>query len=323
MPELPEVETVVRSLAPLTGQRILTAEFRNLRILRGGHPDALSARLQGRRILAVRRYGKFIVASLEGGGYLTIHLGMTGRLLLGGTFGKHTHAIFTFDRATLLFDDSRQFGSIEFTEEFPRRVARLGPEPLEIPFDQFAIALRCHKTRIKSLLLNQTFLRGVGNIYADEALFRAGIHPGDIIYAVDGKIISVDGKNPAGLTSSDMVAKALKGPRGTHVQATMLREGQPKPLVFDLIRDEKASGWDARAKGPWNIESRNVVSHSSPLTYLSYYLLTGDEDFYRRFALPALEFMISRSGAHFAAEREIGSGYYQHQPMRGPMSRRS
>ncbi|MGB9406312.1 MAG: S41 family peptidase [Terracidiphilus sp.] len=68
--------------------------------------------------------------------------------------------------------------------------------------------------------------------------FKAGIHPGDIIYAVDGKIVSVDGKNPDGLTSSDMVAKALKGPKGTKVQATMLREGQPKPLVFDLIRDE-------------------------------------------------------------------------------------
>ncbi len=62
--------------------------------------------------------------------------------------------------------------------------------------------------------------------------FRAGIHPGDIIAAVDGKTISVDGKNPGDLTSSDMVAKALKGPKGTHVQATMIREGQPKPLVF-------------------------------------------------------------------------------------------
>ncbi len=177
MPELPEVETVVRSIAPLTGQRILTAEFRNLRILRGGDPDALSTRLQGRRIAAIQRYGKFIVASLEGGGYLMIHLGMTGRLLLGAASGKHTHAIFTFDRATLLFDDSRQFGSIEFSEGFPHRVARLGPEPLEIPFDEFARALQRHKTRIKSLLLNQTFVRGVGNIYADEALFRAGIHP--------------------------------------------------------------------------------------------------------------------------------------------------
>src|ERR1035438_3016517 len=177
VPELPEVETVVRSLAPIAGQRILGAEFRNLRILRGGDPAVLSARLEGRRILAVQRYGKFIVAPIGGGGYLTVHLGMTGRLLLGADPGKHTHAIFPFDRATLLFDDSRQFGSIEFSEGFPRRVARLGPEPLEIPFDEFAAALRRHKTRIKSLLLNQTFVRGVGNIYADEALFRAGIHP--------------------------------------------------------------------------------------------------------------------------------------------------
>jgi carboxyl-terminal processing protease len=68
--------------------------------------------------------------------------------------------------------------------------------------------------------------------------FKAGIHPGDIIYAVDGKLVSIEGKIPGGLTSSDMVAKALKGPKGTHVQASMVREGQPKPLVFDLIRDE-------------------------------------------------------------------------------------
>jgi formamidopyrimidine-DNA glycosylase len=177
LPELPEVETVVRSLAPLIGRRIVTAEFRNLRVLRGGDPDHMSARLEGRRILSIQRYGKFIVAAIERGGYLMIHLGMTGKLLLGGPAGKHTHAIFTFDRGTLLFDDSRQFGCIEFSEEFPKRVARLGPEPLEIAFADFAADIRRRKTRIKSLLLNQTFVRGIGNIYADEALFRAGIHP--------------------------------------------------------------------------------------------------------------------------------------------------
>src|ERR1035441_9777385 len=121
---------------------MLNAEFRNLRILRGGATSPPSARLEGRRILVLQRYGKFIVASIGGGGYLTIHLGMTGRLLLGADPGKHTHAIFTFDRATLLFDDSRQFGSIEFSGGFPHRVARLGPEPLEIPFDEFARALQ-------------------------------------------------------------------------------------------------------------------------------------------------------------------------------------
>jgi len=177
VPELPEVETVTRSLAPLIGRRVVAAEFGNLRILRGGDPERMAARLQGRRIGAIKRYGKFIVITLKDGGYLLIHLGMTGRLLLGGDAGKHTHAIFTFDRGVLLFDDSRQFGSIQFSEEFPRRVARLGPEPLEVGFDDFAAALKRRKTRIKALLLNQTFLRGIGNIYADESLFRAGIHP--------------------------------------------------------------------------------------------------------------------------------------------------
>jgi formamidopyrimidine-DNA glycosylase len=177
MPELPEVETVARSLAPLVGRRILAVEFGAVRILRGGDPDRLAARLAGRRIAAIKRYGKFLVMPLEGGGYLLIHLGMTGRLLLGGSAGKHTHAALTLDKGVLLFDDSRQFGSFQFSEEFPARVARLGPEPLEIAFDDFQAALKRHKTRVKALLLNQRFLRGVGNIYADEALFRAGIHP--------------------------------------------------------------------------------------------------------------------------------------------------
>ena len=177
MPELPEVETVARSIAPLVGRRIVSAEFRNLRILRGGDPDRMSARIQGRKIAGVKRYGKFILLSLTGGGYFLIHLGMTGRLLLGGAPGKHTHAILTLDRGVLLYDDSRQFGALQLFDEFPARVARLGPEPLEVPFEEFAAALQRRKTSIKALLLNQAFVRGVGNIYADEALFRAGIHP--------------------------------------------------------------------------------------------------------------------------------------------------
>jgi formamidopyrimidine-DNA glycosylase len=177
VPELPEVETVVRSIAPLVGRRIVSAEFRCRRVLRGCDPVSMAARIRGRRIAGIRRYGKFILVSLEGGGYLVVHLGMTGRLLLGGPAGKHTHAVLTLDRGVLLYDDSRQFGCIEFSQEFPARVAKLGPEPLEVPFEDFAAALKLRKTRIKALLLNQSFLRGLGNIYADEALFRAGIHP--------------------------------------------------------------------------------------------------------------------------------------------------
>ena len=177
MPELPEVETVTRSIAPLVGRRIVSAELRSVRVLRGADPDATMAALEGRKIAAIKRYGKFILISLDRGGYLVIHLGMTGRLLLGGPAGKHTHAILTLDRGILLYDDSRQFGCFQYSPEFPQRVARLGPEPLEVQFDEFAAGLRRRKTSIKALLLNQTFVRGIGNIYADEALFRAGIHP--------------------------------------------------------------------------------------------------------------------------------------------------
>lgn len=177
MPELPEVETVARSIAPLVGRRIVSAEFRCQRILRGSDPEQMAAGIEGRKIAAVHRYGKFLLVSLRGGGYLVIHLGMTGRLLLGGLPGKHTHAILTLDRGLLLYDDPRQFGCFQYSAEFPERVRRLGPEPLEIPVDEFVAGLRRRKTRIKALLLNQRFLRGMGNIYADEALFRAGIHP--------------------------------------------------------------------------------------------------------------------------------------------------
>ena len=88
--------------------------------------------------------------------------------------------------------------------------------------------------------------------------------------------------------------------------------------LMDLMRNEEAAGWNAKAKGPWNIESRNTVSQSSPLTYLSLYLLTGDEDFYQRYARPSLEYLLSRPGPHFAAEHEIWDNYYRHQPLRGP-----
>jgi formamidopyrimidine-DNA glycosylase len=177
MPELPEVETVVRSLAPgLKGRRILAAEFRCLRVLRGS-PDRAAREIAGRRVTGIRRRGKNILIDLDGGFCFAVHLGMTGKLLLNGAPGKHTHAILTLDRGVLLYDDSRQFGRLEVCAGLPARLEKLGPEPLEISSDEFFARLRKRKTRLKALLLDQTFLRGVGNIYADEALFRARIHP--------------------------------------------------------------------------------------------------------------------------------------------------
>lgn len=176
MPELPEVETVVRSIARIVGRRIVSAEFTCTRILRG-HPDEMSAALAGRRIRGIRRRGKFIVMDLDAGHCLTVHLGMTGKLLLGGAPGRHTHAVMNLDRGTLRYEDQRQFGRIEVSRGLPARVDKLGPEPLEVTPAEFAMRLGRRKARIKSVLLDQRFLRGLGNIYADEALFRAGIHP--------------------------------------------------------------------------------------------------------------------------------------------------
>jgi formamidopyrimidine-DNA glycosylase len=176
MPELPEVETVVRTLRPLiVGRRILNSEFRQLRILRGSPHKTVEA-LSGRRIMAIERYGKFIAIRLDKG-YLVVHLGMTGKLLVNAPASKWTHAIFTLDKGLMHFDDQRQFGRIEYGVELPERVSALGPEPLDVSLADFAKALKLRKSPIKAVLLNQAVVRGVGNIYADEALFRAGVHP--------------------------------------------------------------------------------------------------------------------------------------------------
>ncbi len=121
----------------------------------------------------MKRRGKFILITLDQG-ILAIHLGMTGKLLLDGAEGEHTHGVFTLDELVLLYDDPRQFGRIEWS---PARVNKLGPEPLEIGLEEFVRRLRGRKTKVKPLLLNQAFLAGMGNIYVDEALFLAGIHP--------------------------------------------------------------------------------------------------------------------------------------------------
>jgi len=171
VPELPEVETVVRSLIPhVTGQRIESVQILLPRIHRGGCPA-------GRIIRGVSRHGKFILFSLEPSGFLVIHLGMTGKLRWNTPAEKHTHAIYTLSGGTLSYTDARTFGGIEFAEQIPERVAKLGPDALSIPQSEFTALLKSRKGKMKARLLNQLFVRGLGNIYADEALFRAGIHP--------------------------------------------------------------------------------------------------------------------------------------------------
>jgi formamidopyrimidine-DNA glycosylase len=172
LPELPEVETVVRTLAPhLLGRRIASAAFSS-RFVTPGNRKTLARQVTGRTIRSIKRRGKFIVIELDRG-TLTVHLGMTGRLLLDASPEKHTYGIFTFDSGTLIYNDPRQFGRILWNHD----LQRLGPEPLEISLAEFQARVKKRKTSIKALLLNQTFLAGMGNIYVDETLFAAGVHP--------------------------------------------------------------------------------------------------------------------------------------------------
>lgn len=176
MPEGPEVETVVRSIRPhIVGRRIRAAHLSSRRVTRADFKDT-AAHLRGRTIKSIERRGKHILITLDRG-YLHIHLGMTGKLLWNGTTGPYTRALLELDGGTLVYDDPRQFGRVEYSAKVPASVARVGPDPLTLSFDDFHARLTSHRSSIKPLLLNQTFLGGLGNIYTDEALFAARIHP--------------------------------------------------------------------------------------------------------------------------------------------------
>lgn len=186
MPELPEVETIVRGLRKkLTGWEFSRSEIRTARCLRGNR-DEFCESLSGRKILDFGRRGKNIIFHLSGGAALLVHLRMTGQLHLVSSRtapGPHTHAQFFFRKHPdqLRFNDTRKFGRIWLEKkgaggEIPS-LSRLGPEPLEISAREFARRIQAKKRVIKPLLLDQCFLAGVGNIYADESLHRARIHP--------------------------------------------------------------------------------------------------------------------------------------------------
>ena len=188
MPELPEVETVARGLrAVLPGRRILGVRLGTTDFIED--PAALERDLPGSRIGGVRRYGKFLLLDLESSNgsarrsSLLIHLGMTGQIVTcppEARVAPHTHAFFALDDGReLRYTDIRRFGSIRLLSDGAGETAlgSLGLDPLEATEAEFLAQLRGRRARIKALLLDQHVLRGMGNIYTDESLWRARIHP--------------------------------------------------------------------------------------------------------------------------------------------------
>ena len=184
MPELPEVETTCRGIAPhITGKRVTRVIVRNPN-LRWPVSSRLGKDLSGQTINAVSRRAKYLLLQTDAGTAI-LHLGMSGSLCLvrsGAAVGKHDHVDIVFGKTALRLTDPRRFGSLHWTRRPPgqhRLISPLGPEPLADTFtgDYLYQASRNRKVAIKQFIMNSHIVVGIGNIYASEALYMAGIHP--------------------------------------------------------------------------------------------------------------------------------------------------
>ena len=262
MPELPEVETIRRQLAPaLEGRCLESVEVRDPRWSDPAPPEAIEDALRGRRIESVGRRGKYLIVSLDDDVHLVMHLRMTGNLLLTDAAADPPHlrvALTLDDGRRLLFVDQRRFGTGDVLlggdalgEYFD---SRLGVEPLSAGFTAEALRAlaRGRKQPVKAFLLNQERVAGVGNIYADEALFRARIHPlrpvgklkRDQIEAlrsavVDALELGIDAK---GASIDDY--RHVDGERGSFQDRFLVhtRAGEPCPRCGTPIEKLRAAG---------------------------------------------------------------------------------
>jgi len=188
MPELPEVETVMRGLRAKLEGRVITRARVHRPDMRFAFPPQLAARMTGARIVSFRRRAKYILMRLGDGDSVLIHLGMSGRMLIEragrNAIPVHEHLTIETDDGTIVgFVDPRRFGSVDLVatadEDRHRLLAALGPEPLDEAFSPaiLAAALAGRRTPLKAALLDQKTVAGLGNIYVCEALFRAGLSP--------------------------------------------------------------------------------------------------------------------------------------------------
>jgi formamidopyrimidine-DNA glycosylase len=181
MPELPEVETIKRGLEKaVLGKKITEVCVHNPAVIREPAVDKFKKGLAGLGIKNIERKAKVLILELSNGKSLVIHLKMTGQLVYPGT-GRDARVIFRLsDGKQLDFNDRRLFAELRLLDDWRKLkfIRELGPEPFEISLAGFKEMLSKKKTKIKPLLMDQTFISGIGNLYVAEALFRAGIHPG-------------------------------------------------------------------------------------------------------------------------------------------------
>lgn len=263
MPELPEVETVKRSLEKnIIGKTITSVDIYMPKIIRPDQPEQFKETVCGRQVVQLERRGKYLMLHLSNSLTMLLHLRMTGRLVYlapGQVQPKHTHVLFYLNNGSqLAFADMRQFGRINLipTAELENLPAlkKLGPEPLGKHFNQHYLQKKLPKRRakIKALLLDQTFVVGLGNIYADEALHLARIHPERIAASLNANEISTlyqtivavleQGIKNRGTSFSDYVDGEGKKGSNQYLLRAYQREGQPCFFCGSIIRRKKVAG---------------------------------------------------------------------------------
>lgn len=264
MPELPEVETVVRGLKPRLEGRVLAEVAVRRGDLRIPFPPGFADALRGRRVLRVQRRAKYILATLDNGVVLIAHLGMSGRVLLGDALsapalGAHDHVRFvTDDGAVVTYNDARRFGLMTLTTEKEQDrhplLAGLGPEPLGNGFhvESLNAALKGKRTPIKAALLDQTVVAGLGNIYVCEALFRSRISPKRLARTVAGaraerlvpaiREVLRDAIAAGGSTLRDYVQASGELGYFQHNFSVYGQEGQPCPGCAGTVKRIVQSG---------------------------------------------------------------------------------
>lgn len=249
MPELPEVETIARRLrAPLLGRTFTGVHVGWERTVQMPASE-LRRRLVGQRVEDLGRRGKYLVFQLSGGDSLIMHLKMTGDpsvLPVSDPPHQHDRVVFDLDNGyQLRFRDQRKFGRVYLVEDPVRVLGRLGPEPLDDRFteDDFLALFDGRSARIKSLLLDQGFIAGLGNIYADESLFLAGIQPerrADDLLEEDKRRLYYTIREVLGIAihqkGTSLADEAYRG--GSYQQQFLVygREGQPCARCSSSIR---------------------------------------------------------------------------------------
>jgi len=264
MPELPEVETIRQDMIKkVKGKKIREVEIKNEKNIKIPSPEEFKEELEGKTIRDVERKGKYLIVHLNFNQFLIFHLKLTGRLLYFPPEKKeepdYTRIIFTFpDKSKLFFADIRGFGEIYLVskDELDRipAIKNMGPEPLSPEFtpEKLKEILKGKKGKIKPTLMNQTVLAGIGNIYSQEALHRAGIHPErnvsrlteKEIEAIYKALVEVLEEAIRNRGSSVDAYLDLQGREGGHVPYLRVygREGENCPRCGSVIKKKKISG---------------------------------------------------------------------------------